>query len=71
MILASLFTCALSLGLLAVATGLGGLSWPSGSSEVSGDLLWLAPVIVFGFLLCPYLDLSFHHARPGARWRAW
>jgi hypothetical protein len=27
------------------------------------DLLWLAPVCVFGFLLCPYLDLTFHRAR--------
>ena len=26
------------------------------------DLLWLAPVMVFGFLLCPYLDLTFHRA---------
>lgn len=27
------------------------------------DLLWLAPVVVFGFALCPYLDLTFHRAR--------
>lgn len=27
------------------------------------DLAWLAPVCFFGFLLCPYLDLSFHAAR--------
>jgi hypothetical protein len=27
------------------------------------DLLPLTPVIVFGFLLCPYLDRTFHHAR--------
>lgn len=27
------------------------------------DLLWLAPVCVFGFTFCPYLDLSFHTAR--------
>lgn len=26
-------------------------------------LLWLAPVCMFGFALCPYLDLTFHHAR--------
>ena len=24
---------------------------------------WLAPVCIFGFLLCPYLDLTFHRAR--------
>jgi hypothetical protein len=27
------------------------------------DLFWLAPVVVFGFLLDPYLDLTFHRAR--------
>ena len=27
------------------------------------DLLWMAPVFLFGFALCPYLDLTFHHAR--------
>ena len=26
-------------------------------------LLWLSPVVVFGFLLCPYLDLTFLRAR--------
>ena len=25
--------------------------------------LWIAPVCVFGFLFCPYLDLTFHRAR--------
>jgi hypothetical protein len=27
------------------------------------DLVWLAPACVFGFLLGPYLDLTFHRAR--------
>jgi hypothetical protein len=27
------------------------------------DLAWIAPVSVFGFALCPYLDLTFHRAR--------
>jgi hypothetical protein len=27
------------------------------------ELLWLAPVSAFGFLLAPYLDLTFHRAR--------
>ncbi|MCP3903852.1 MAG: hypothetical protein GY715_09475 [Planctomycetes bacterium] len=31
-----------------------------------GELAWLAPVIVVGFLLCPYLDLTFHRARQEA-----
>lgn len=26
-------------------------------------LLWLAPVVIFGFVLCPYLDLTFLRAR--------
>src|SRR5690606_30602590 len=33
------------------------------------ELLFLAPVLVFGFALCPYLDLTIHRARqetPGA-----
>ncbi|MFG0305035.1 MAG: hypothetical protein ACF8Q5_02335 [Phycisphaerales bacterium JB040] len=29
------------------------------------DLLALAPVCVFGFALCPYLDATFHRARQG------
>jgi len=28
----------------------------------SADLAFVAPVFVFGFLLCPYLDLTFHRA---------
>jgi len=30
---------------------------------VAGDLAMLAPVVVFGFLLCPYLDITFLRAR--------
>jgi hypothetical protein len=26
------------------------------------DVLWLAPITIFGFLLCPYLDPTFHKA---------
>lgn len=33
-------------------------------------LLWLAPVCVFGFLLCPYLDATFHRARQNTDSRA-
>lgn len=29
----------------------------------ASDLAALAPVVFFGFLLCPYLDLTFHQAR--------
>jgi hypothetical protein len=35
----------------------------SGSgARPAAQLLWLTPVMVFGFLLCPYLDLTFHRA---------
>lgn len=29
----------------------------------SYDVLWLLPASAFGFAFCPYLDLTFHHAR--------
>jgi hypothetical protein len=32
-------------------------------SVPSPSLQWLAPVCLFGFLLCPYLDSTFHRAR--------
>lgn len=25
--------------------------------------LWMLPITIFGFALCPYLDITFHHAR--------
>jgi hypothetical protein len=37
------------------------LPLPGGTASV--DLLYLAPVCVVGFALCPYLDLTFHRAR--------
>jgi hypothetical protein len=55
-----------SVALLLAAAVRGGLRWPSeviSASEGSSGLVWLAPVCVFGFVFCPYLDLSFHHAR--------
>jgi hypothetical protein len=43
---------------------------PQFSGDARGiDLFFLAPVLVFGFALCPYLDLTIHRARqetPGA-----
>jgi len=36
---------------------------PAGAGHPLSGLLYLAPVCVFGFLLCPYLDLTFHRAR--------
>lgn len=40
-------------------------SWPAdGVNRLSKtDLLWFAPCALFGFALCPYLDLTFHRAR--------
>jgi hypothetical protein len=35
---------------------------PRGGSQGGRDLLMLAPVFGIGFLLCPYLDLTFHRA---------
>lgn len=35
---------------------------PTDAGHSMLDLLCLAPTIVFGFLLCPYLDLTFHRA---------
>ncbi len=29
----------------------------------SSGVEWFVPVSIFGFLLCPYLDITFHHAR--------
>ncbi|HEX8911131.1 MAG TPA: hypothetical protein VF796_02145 [Humisphaera sp.] len=39
----------------------GRLEGPRGNP--SGELLYLAPVCLIGFALCPYLDLTFHRAR--------
>jgi hypothetical protein len=38
-------------------------SLPAPTHRAWPDLLFLAPVCAFGFLLCPYLDLTFHKAR--------
>lgn len=33
------------------------------SAPRSAAPLWMLPVMIFGFVLCPYLDITFHHAR--------
>jgi hypothetical protein len=60
---------------LAVSVLLGGLLFAGGIAQdwsrpaltaplsSTMDLMWLAPVMIFGFALCPYLDLTFHRAR--------
>jgi hypothetical protein len=35
---------------------------PATGTRPADHLIWLAPVMAFGFLLCPYLDLTFHRA---------
>ncbi len=65
---------AISVGLLALAMPWDGLTtgeWTLDVASLSGpaELLWAAPAIAFGFLLCPYLDLTFLRVRresPGA-----
>lgn len=57
-------TLALSLAALGVVIGADGARIePASGREAPEELLWLAPVVVFGFALCPYLDLTFHRAR--------
>ena len=33
------------------------------SIDQSLSSLWMIPLMTFGFILCPYLDITFHHAR--------
>lgn len=44
----------------------GWLTLPQTPERPETDLAFLAPVCAFGFLLCPYLDLTFHRARQAA-----
>jgi hypothetical protein len=37
-------------------------SIPWHGEDITNALAWLAPAIIFGFSLCPYLDLTFHRA---------
>lgn len=49
---------------LVIGTGLDGLGeLPATGALVGTDLALVAPAIIFGFLLCPWLDASFHRAR--------
>jgi hypothetical protein len=41
----------------------GGIHLPMAGTNSSLNAVWLAPVCTFGFLMCPYLDLTFHRAR--------
>jgi hypothetical protein len=66
---AALWTLSL-LAALAVGSLMGG--WdarpgPPSPATPGAGLVWMLPVIAFGFILCPYLDLSFHLARARTR----
>lgn len=42
--------------------------WATDADRFPADLARLAPVILFGFAFCPYLDLTFHRARQQTTW---
>jgi hypothetical protein len=61
---AALVTFAISLAMLALfLVRAGHLSVTPIGATPSVGALWLAPVCILGFSLCPYLDLTFHRAR--------
>lgn len=71
MLFVSLAVAIVSWGCLSWATKAPGAwelatwDWPTeGVNRLTQtDLLWFAPAALFGFALCPYLDLTFHRAR--------
>lgn len=61
--IAGALTLLVSLVLFA-SLGTAGLStWSFGGALGAGAAAWLIPTMLFGFLLCPWLDLTFHRAR--------
>ncbi|MEM9167151.1 MAG: hypothetical protein AAGB48_09025 [Planctomycetota bacterium] len=63
-------TAAMLVSLAAMATVLllPDALWPTidrrlASLDIGDSALWMLPVSLLGFLLCPYLDLTFHRAR--------
>jgi hypothetical protein len=55
---------AFSLAMFALfVSRLGHVSVPLAGREPALGNVWLAPVCIFGFVFCPYLDLTFHRAR--------
>jgi len=61
-LLLTVLTYGLSLLILTLVgfDALSASAWTGRASQ--SDLWWTAPTIAFGFLLCPYLDLTFHRA---------
>jgi hypothetical protein len=62
-LLAGFIALALSLVLLVIFVHRTEIWLPPDGPRPRIDLLWLSPVCIFGFALCPYLDLTFHRAR--------
>ena len=61
---AALFAFAISLIMFVLfLTRVGHPSLPLTAAKPTIGAAWLAPVCLFGFLFCPYLDLTFHRAR--------
>lgn len=64
--------CMAAAAVWALSVVLIGFAWATNPSSTAPqttgdaraiDLLFIAPVLVFGFALCPYLDLTIHRAR--------
>ena len=51
-------------------SGFASLGWTGERPAI--DVLWFAPIFIFGFLLCPWLDAPFHRAvqQTTSRWTA-
>jgi hypothetical protein len=70
-LVAAVLFYAASVGIWIVLARREGLRWPAPTNMGTPlELAALAGVCVFGFLLCPYLDLTFHRARVFAADRA-
>jgi hypothetical protein len=62
----AIITYAISLS-AAVIIGIGALDRVPATGSIAMDRLWwVVPTLAFGFLLCPYLDLTFHRAAQSA-----
>jgi hypothetical protein len=62
-LLTAILVWLVSVALLVVIFRNRGQADAGGGALALRELAHLAPVMIFGFLLCPYLDLTFHRAR--------
>lgn len=63
-LIAAAVALAASVAIFVLLGGRGALAAPAQQGQLSSvALLWLLPVSIFGFALCPYLDITFHRAR--------